>query len=218
MEKFAIQAEETIDDQRNLYIQEAVKNSDKEKMHMVNCQLLRGPIAESIHGVSISNSAFGGIDCERPRMENQESYLSQEVLRRDSLHHQRVVHLQKQLNEASKECQEETMVSVSLRMNTTMKERIWISLYLSLRVRVKPNFQSRRQRFYSVCLLLPSTVYGWSFFSDCLDLSARVREGEGIAHLSSRRATNHTLTPRKTRLSKNKTVSFGRNNNVAKTN
>ena len=90
MEKFAIQYEETIDAQRQLFVQEAdEKLSRKEYSHgrlvnylKGNCRILIGEHSS----YASQNSAVEAMEYERRRLQNQESYLSQEILRRDSLH------------------------------------------------------------------------------------------------------------------------------------
>ena len=97
---------------RQLFIQEAdEKLSRKENSHGRLVNYLEGNCSIKIwehSSYASQNTAFEAMEYERRRLQNQESYLSQEILRRDSLHQQRVVLLQKQLGEACKQCQEET--------------------------------------------------------------------------------------------------------------
>ena len=118
MEQFAFQAEEKMEYHRSLY---NARNSEEEKIHAADWSISkRANYRIYVWSLHLKFSAYEAIGCERHRLQNQESYLSQEALRRDSLHQQRMVHLQKQLDEASKQCQEETK---SLSEDTTKLPR-----------------------------------------------------------------------------------------------
>ena len=87
--------------QRNLYIQEAGEEiRRKEDAHGRLVKFLREPIAESLYGsLHLKN-----------QVSQERIILSEEALRRDFQHRHRVVHMQKQLDEASKESHEETVM------------------------------------------------------------------------------------------------------------
>ena len=78
MEKFAIQAEETIEAQRNLCIQQAEEELRRKEDARLEDQLQNQYLESSSH-----NSAYEAIENERQRLQYQESFLSQETLRLD---------------------------------------------------------------------------------------------------------------------------------------
>ena len=98
-------------------------NSEEKKSHTVDWSMTSNTNCRiGISSRHLNNSAYEAIECERQRLQNQETCLSQEVLRRDFLHQQRVVYMLKQLDDASEQSQEETK---SLSEKTTMCGEKW---------------------------------------------------------------------------------------------
>ena len=94
MQEFAIQAEETIDAQRQLYFQEAGQNSEEMKTRQYLGQLPRAVFRIRVWSLRLA------IESERHRLPNQESFLSHEVLRLEYPHQQQVIEMQKHVDEA----------------------------------------------------------------------------------------------------------------------
>ena len=87
MEKFAIQAEETIEAQRNFNIREVGEETCRHEDASGTLVNFFEDRLQNQHVESSSTySAYEAVEYERQRLQNQESFLSQELLRRDIQH------------------------------------------------------------------------------------------------------------------------------------
>ena len=114
MEQFAFQGEEKMEYKRSLSASRKLgKNSEEEKdSHSRLVNFLEVQLRNQLLEYSSQNSAYEAIDFERQRLQNQPSYLWQDLLQKRFTTSAQMgsVHLQEQLDEASDHSQDETKV------------------------------------------------------------------------------------------------------------
>ena len=106
MQEFAINLEETIDAKRQLYVQEAgdeVRRCENASGTMVNH--LESQLQTQSVEPRTQNTFHEAVESERHRLQNQEPFLSDEARRREYLHQQEEIDMQKQFDQASKQRQ-----------------------------------------------------------------------------------------------------------------
>ena len=124
MQEFAIQAVETIDAQRQLYIQEA---GEEIRTHEGASSTLVKDLESRLQNqffvvFKLKISVYEAIEHERYRLQNQESSLSHEARKQEYQHQQKVTGMQTHHDEASQQSHEEIKTpleeTVALRKET----------------------------------------------------------------------------------------------------